>query len=282
MAASKSTSTRKPHARRLFMEELALLRQESGMSLAQLAEKVRFDRSYLHKLETGLRLGDEATSRALDQCYGTGRHLQQLWKLAKEEVFPDRFKRYMRLEDEARVMHCYSESTILGLLQTEEYAREQLRTGWPKDENEMEEQVGARMRRQEVLTRESRLHLRAILDESALRRQLRDPAAWSRQLAHLLEAAERPNITIQVLPFSAGLQHLLGGSLTVLTMLNGTSIIYEESSTTGELMEEPGDVEHRKLSYDQLRDAALTPVESVAFIRSLLEESATCEPPAPI
>ncbi|MFE0687115.1 helix-turn-helix domain-containing protein [Streptomyces xiamenensis] len=282
MAASKTTSTRKPHARRIFMEELALLREESGMSLAQLAERVRFDRSYLHKLETGLRLGDEATSRALDQCYGTGRHLQQLWKLAKEEVFPDRFKRYMRLEGEARVMHCYSESTILGLLQTEEYAREQLRTGWPKDENALEEQVAARVRRQEVLIREDPLHLRSILDESALRRQLREPGAWCRQLSHLLAATKCPNVTIQVLPFSAGLQHLLGGSLTVLTLPNGASFVYEESSTTGELMEDPGDVEHRKLSYDQLRDAALTPVESVAFIRSLLEESATCEPPDPI
>ncbi|WP_432746620.1 helix-turn-helix domain-containing protein [Streptomyces sp. JH002] len=279
MAASKSTSTRKPHARRLFMEELALLREESGMSLAQLAEKVCFDRSYLHKLETGLRLGDEATSRALDQCYGTGRHLQQLWKLAKEEVFLDRYKRYMKLESEALVMHNYSASTIMGLLQTEEYAREQQQTAWPKDENEVEEQVAARMGRQEVLIRESPLHLRSILDESALRRQLRAPGAWARQLGHLLKAAERPNITIQVFPFSAGLQDQLGGSLTVLTVPNGTSVVYEESSTTGELMEEPGEVETRKLAYDRLRDAALTPVESVAFIRSLLEECATCEPP---
>lgn len=278
MAASKSTSTRKPHARRIFMEELALLREESGMSLAQLAERVRFDRSYLHKLETGLRLGDEATSRALDQCYGTGRHLQQLWKLAKEEVFPDRYKRYMKLEGEATVLHNYSASTIMGLLQTEEYAWEQQRTGWPKDDNELEEQVAARIRRQEVLTRPSPLHLRAILDESALRRQLSDPIAWRRQLIHLLESAELPNITIQVLPFSRGIQDL-GGSLTVLTLSNGTSVVYEESTTMGELLEEPGEVEYRKLAYDRLRDRALTPVESVAFIRSLLEEIATCEPP---
>ncbi|MCU4748547.1 MULTISPECIES: helix-turn-helix domain-containing protein [Streptomyces] len=278
MAASKTTSTRKPHARRIFMEELALLREESGMSLAQLAERVRFDRSYLHKLETGLRLGDEATSRALDQCYGTGRHLQLLWKLAKEEVFLDRYKRFMKLEAEANVRNEYVASTIPGLLQTEEYAREQLRTALPKDEEQLEERVAARIGRQTVLTQVEPLHLRAIIDESALLRRLRDPSAWTRQLAHLLEAASRHNVTIQVLPFSAGLQYLLGGSLTILWMPNGTSIAYEESSTTGDLMEEPGEVEHLKLSYDRLRDAALTPVQSVAFLRSLMEDNATCEP----
>ncbi|TDC05829.1 XRE family transcriptional regulator [Streptomyces sp. 8K308] len=253
------------------MEELRRLREEAGMSLGDLSEATTYDRSYLSKLERGERLGDFDTARRLDEVYGTRRMLQNLWLLAKDEAYLGRYKQFMRVEAEASVRFEYSASTIPGLLQTEAYAREQLGTGL-LSEDKLERDVEARLNRQAVLARAIPLRLRVILDESALRRRLKDPSAWNRQLEHLVKMAELPNIVVQVLPFGAGLQYLLGGSLTILGMPDGVYVAYLEGSTSGELIEEPAEVEQHKLFYDQLRDAALPPAESLEFIRNLIKD----------
>lgn len=281
MPPHKDDSSKKSHARRLYAEELLKLRDEADWSLSQLAERSTLDRTHLSRLERGERLGERRNAEVLDKVYATGRHLQNLWTLARDEAYLDRYQRYMELESKATVMHKYSASTIPGLVQTEEYAREQLQTATVTDEQKVAEDVSLRMGRQEALARKDPLRMRAILDEAALRRTLKDPATWTRQLEHLLEMAELPNITIQVLPFATGLQYLLGGSLTILWLRDGTNVAYEEGSTSGDLIEDSAEVEQLRLYYDQLRDVALSPQDSLAFIRTLMEKSKTCEPPGP-
>lgn len=118
-----------------------------------------------------------------------------------------------------------------------------------------------------------------MLDEAALRRPLSDPGAWRRQLEHLLKMEELPNVTLQVLPFSAGPQHLLGGSVTILWLPDGRSVVYTEGSYSGELVADPADAEKLRLSYDLMRDSALKPQDSVALIRNIMEAGTTCAPP---
>ncbi|GAB2928767.1 helix-turn-helix transcriptional regulator [Streptomyces mayteni] len=246
------------------------------MSLGQLSEVSSFDRSYLHKLEKGVRLGDLATARRLDQVYGTKRSLQNLWKLAKDDAYLGRYQRFMALEPRATVMQMYVPQTVPGLFQTEEYARELL---WstphhPDEEEEFEEQLALRMARQEIVRggESGQTHLRVILDEAVLRRPLRDRDAWRRQLQRLLDEAELPNVTVQVLPFETPVNDLLGGSLIILWLPEGEAAAYLEGSKSGEVIEEPEEVERLKLSYDRLRDLALSPQDSVEFIRSLLKD----------
>ncbi len=273
----------KPHARRIFAEELAKLRAEAGWSLAELGEKCMLDRTHLNRLERGERLGERRNAEVLDGAYDTGRHLQNLWELAREEAHLDRFVRYMQLAKDARIMWHYSASVVPGLLQTEEYAREQLGTTRPRDEEWLAEQISVRMARQNRLVGDEPLHLRSILDESALRRPLRDPAAWAQQLEHLAAMAERDNVTIQVLRFSTGLHFLLGGTVVVLSMPDGRPVAYREGGTIGNLIEDAAEIDQLRLAYDQLRDAALSPSDSLEFIRSLMEkDNRTCEPSDPI
>ncbi|WPB91172.1 helix-turn-helix domain-containing protein [Streptomyces malaysiensis] len=278
MPARKSVSGRKPSARLLLAAEVARLREESGKSLGQLADETTYDRTYLHKLETGVRIGSPEVIAALDRVYATGERLSMLWELARDDVFPDKYKRFMELEATATVRYEYAVSTVPGLLQTKEYAREVFWVGRPRSEDELEEQVAARVGRQELLTRDDPPHYRAVLDEAVLRRPTRDSRVWKQQLDHLLETAEWPNVTLQVMPFAAGLHDLLGGSLTVLWLPGGSSVGYVESSKTGELVENAAEVEQLKLSYDLLRDLALSPRETVAFIRQVMEDSAPCDP----
>ncbi|MEU3351725.1 helix-turn-helix transcriptional regulator [Streptomyces sp. NPDC037389] len=278
MPARKSTSGRKPSARRTLAEELARLREESGRSLSELAEETTYDRAYLHKLEKGERLGSPEVMKALDQVYGTDKHLSLLWELATVDVIPDKYKRFMALERDAMSRCEFSVSTVPGLLQTEGYAREILKAGRPRTEDELEEQVTARLARQEWLRNPDQPHYRVLLDEAVLCRAAQDPKVWHEQLDRLAHMDHLSYGTLQVVPFSAGLHDLLGGSLTLLWLPNGDSVAYVESSVSGDLHEDAADVERLRLSYDLLRDSALSPRESVAYVQRLMEDSSTCGP----
>ncbi len=264
----------------MLASELARLREESGKSLGDLADETTYDRAYLHKLEKGDRIGSPDVIKVLDRAYGTGNHLSLLWELATEDAIADKYKRFMALEKEATDRYEYSLSTVPGLLQTEGYAREVLGVAPSRNEDELEELVAARLARQEWLRRDDRPPFRAILDESVLLRAPRDAKAWDAQLGHLLDAALLPNVTLQVLPLSAGVHGLVGTSLTLLWLADGTSVGYTEDAFSGQLSEDPDLVRQMRLAYDLLRDEALSPRESAAFIRHLMEDSSRCNPPA--
>lgn len=280
MPARRPRSGRKPSARKMLASELARLREESGWTLAELADQTTYDRTHLHKMETGHSIGGPEVIAALDKVYETGSHLELLWELSREDAFMDRYTRFMQLERDATVMHMYSASVVPGLLQTEAYAREVLQAAHPRDEHKVEEQLAARLGRQDLLFGDSPPHFRTILDEAVFWRALRDPQEWRHQLAHLRETADLSHVVIQVLPYSAGLHDLVGGSATVLWQTDGSSQVYLEGSKSGDLVEDPAEVEDIRVSYDLLRDAALPPRESASFIERVMEDK-TCTPLAP-
>ncbi|MEW2432642.1 helix-turn-helix transcriptional regulator [Streptomyces caniferus] len=260
-------------ARWVLACELRRLREASGKSLAQLAEETNYDRTYLHRLETGERLSKLPVMEALDRVYGTGGLLVRLWGLARLEAFADRYKLFMKYEAKAAIMHKFMLG-IPGLLQTEDYARLVLSSApMPLPADELEESVAVRIGRQDLLRSSPPPSVRVILDESAFMRPPADVAIWRDQLSHLVSASELPHITIQVLPFAAGLHDLIGGSLSLLWMADGMAVAYLEGNKSGSLIEDATEIGQLRLSYDYLRDMALAPPDSVAFIKQLLEDS---------
>ncbi|MGW1377082.1 helix-turn-helix domain-containing protein [Streptomyces sp. NPDC002446] len=260
-------------ARWVLACELRRLREASGRSLAQLAEETNYDRTYLHRLETGERLSKLPVMEALDRVYGTGGLLVRLWRLARLDAFKDQYKAFMRYEAKAAIIHKYS-LIVPGLLQTEDFARIALSLApTPISPDELEENVAARLGRQDLLHRSPSPSVRFILDEAVLRRPVQDPLVWHDQLAHITEVTQASNITIQVLPFAAGVQGLSGGPLALLWTPDDRAVAYLEGNRTGELIEEPEEVQRYRLAYDRLRDAALSPRDSLAFIQQLVEES---------
>ncbi|WP_018385105.1 helix-turn-helix domain-containing protein [Wenjunlia vitaminophila] len=260
----------------MFAAELARLRTDSGRSLRELADEVGWDHTHLHNVERGKSLGGPELVEALDTVYGTSPLLVRLWELAQQgATFRDKYKRYMQLEAEATGIEQYAGSYFPGLLQTEAYARALL---WStphraEHEPELEEQLTARLGRQALLTGGSPPFLRTILDEAVLRRSLPHAEAWREQLTHLTEMSALPHVTVQVLPFAAGPHDLLGGSLTLVRRRDGRTAAWLESSKSGELVADAEEAEQRfRLSYDALRDMALSPRESVAFIEHLVKE----------
>ncbi|AKJ10752.1 DNA-binding protein [Streptomyces incarnatus] len=278
MPARKVVTGRSQEPRKRYAEELRRLRASRGLSLRALAEAVGWDPSLFKKLESGETLGSPEVAEALDEFYGTPGLLLAMWELAVGDPtqFREQYRRYMVLESEAVSLWHYAVSAPPGLLQTAGYAREALAAGWIK-EHELDQQIDARLGRRQVLEGEHPPLFRAILSEAVLRTALRDTRAWREQLEHLAQVAERPNITLQVLPFSAGPHGLTNTAVMFLRLTDGHTVAYSENDLRGELVEENASVELLQRRYDAMRDLALSPAESCKFILRMLEEM-PCEP----
>jgi transcriptional regulator with XRE-family HTH domain len=235
---------------------LRFLREKADMSLAQLAEETSYDKSYLYRLETGERLSKRAVMEELDRYHGSGDLLVGLWQDARKEVFKDKYKAFMELEATARVMWKF-QLRVPGLLQTEDYARTVL-SGLSRAQTtvgngtDVEEQVAARMGRQELLHRHPAPNLRVILDEGALRRRVPDDKVWADQLEHLVKSADLPSTALQVLPYTAGVHDLMNSDLTLMWQRIGDPVAYVEGNGVGELIDDPDKVLSFRLSYDRV------------------------------
>ncbi|MEH0470131.1 helix-turn-helix transcriptional regulator [Streptomyces sp. B21-097] len=278
MPARRVVTGRSQEPRRRFAEELRLLRAARGDSLRQLEEVLGWTASTFGKMEGGQSLGSPEVVEALDQHYGTGSMLLTLWELAVGDTsqFKEQYRRYMALEAEALSLWQYSVSRPPGLLQTPGYAREALAAGGLEGEA-LEQQVEARIGRRKVLESADAPPFRVILSEAVLRNALRDKAEWRGQLEFLAQVAERPKISLHVLPFGAGLHGLDSTDTMFLRLPPGHMVAYVENDARGELIEETGQVEHLHRTYDAVRDLALSPAESRTFILRMWEEM-PCEP----
>lgn len=269
---------RSQEPRQRFAEELRRLRAASGLSLRALGERLGWDASLFGKMENGETLGSSEVVQALDTHYGTPGLLLALWELAAGDhtQFRERYRRYMALEAEAVSLWHFAVSVLPGLLQTPEYAREMLTVGGLEGK-ELEQQVEARMGRRELLEGKGAPPFRTILSEAVLRTPLRDPAEWRGQLEYVAAVAERPNVTMQVLPLSAGLHGLMNATVMFLRLAHGSTVAYTENGYEGDLIEESAPVERLQRGYDAMRDLALSPADSRKFVLATLEE-VLCDP----
>jgi transcriptional regulator with XRE-family HTH domain len=257
-------------ARHLFGAEMRRLR--GSITLEQLAVIVRYSKSSLARFETAQLMPPPDLPAKLDAALGTDGLFTRLYELARKEIHPDQFRRRMELEAGARLIEEYTSQIMPGLLQTEDYARALFETHNPRaSAEEITKLVADRKTRQELLNADSAPDLFLVVDEAAVRRPVGGPDVMRAQLARLLHFTLTPTSVVQVLPFSHGAHGLMGGSLTLLTPGDGPQVAYEESITTGTLLEDKSVVARHRRAYDLLRASALSPRDSAAFIRSVLE-----------
>jgi transcriptional regulator with XRE-family HTH domain len=166
------------------------------------------------------------------------------WWHRFRDVLPDWFSLYVSLEGEASLIRAYEPHCVPGLLQTPEYARVLLRTGFPgASEEEIERRVALRMERQALLTRPRAPLLWAVVEEHVLRRRVGDPAVMRAQVDRLIEATAMPNVSLQVMPFSAGPHPGMFGPFQLFRfeIPELPDIIYAESLTGAVYLDERPD-----------------------------------------
>ncbi|MBC3985976.1 helix-turn-helix transcriptional regulator [Streptomyces sp. AC536] len=260
-------------ARTLPGRHLKRLREQSGLSLRALAEKLHYPHSYISRVEHHEQLPSEALANALDESFSTGGLFVDLLTIAQDSMVTRQSRDCFPLEARSIRIQVISSNLVPGLLQTEEYARGAFSLGLARaDLPALEEIVAFRLRRQELFTREDPPQYWAIMDESALRRLTADPRLMVIQLEHLLHVAAEPHINIQVMPLSEPFHPVMGGSLTLLTLENGTTTALLESFASGEVISAPRQVVDHLHRFNVACAQALTPADSLDLIRRYLRE----------
>ncbi|WP_432744366.1 helix-turn-helix domain-containing protein [Streptomyces sp. JH002] len=250
------------------------LREQRGLSLRGLSKEVSgYAYSYIHRVEQGKQKPSTALVRALDEFFGTCGALAEIYGLSEEMRVAQYSLATVKREQEAIRIQVFASSHIPGLLQTESYAREHIRAGLPAaPHDEVEALVASRMDRQYIFARADPPFYWAIMDEAAFRRPTGDKAVMCEQLEHILRFAENPHVTVQVLPFVEGLHPMLGGSLTLHTLGNGTTAGLVESFGTGDPVDSPRRIVVLTQRFDLVRSKALSESKSLDLIRDYLKE----------
>jgi transcriptional regulator with XRE-family HTH domain len=274
--------------RRRLAAELRGIRESKGKSGDTVAAALKWSPSKISRYErarTGLR--PREVERLLDYYEITGPRRALLLGLAEDaaqkgwwEEFTDSlsedYKQFIGLEHEATSMAIWHVDVVTGLLQTEEYARHIIGS-YSRVEPVAPGMIGrlvrVRMRRQQVLDRDG-LQLSVVLDESVLKRRIGDEAVMYDQLQRLVKDADRPNLTLQVLPLDA--QHVVFGESFVIfgfgqdadAMLQ--DVVSTEHLRSGFTLEGERDTYLHRIAFQMLSEAALDPVAS----RKLILETA--------
>jgi transcriptional regulator with XRE-family HTH domain len=240
-----------------FAAELAAVRAVRGYSQAELAARIHYSESQVAMVESGRRAPTADFARRCDEALDLPGTLERLQAQAKKAPLPAWFRPYVEVEAIATQLRLFEHSLIPGLLQTEDYARAVLATRPDITDDELTEQVPARMDRQSVLERDRPPRLWVVLDEAVLHRTVGSPKIMQDQLLHLADLAQRPGITIEIIPFSAGEHYGLLGACAIADIADRPSIVYLETIADGFVVETASTVADVILTFDTLRSEAL-------------------------
>ena len=276
--------------RRRLAAELREIRESKGKSGDTVAVALKWSPSKISRYElarTGLK--PREVERLLDYYEITGSRRALLVSLAEDaarkgwwEEFADvlsaDYQQFIGLEHEASSIAIWHVEVVTGLLQTEAYARhiissynqvERISPGM------IERLVKIRMRRQQVLNREAAPQISVVLDESVLKRHVGDESVMYEQLQRLAREANRPNVTLQILPLEA--QHTVFGESFVLFRFGPDNDAMLQDVVSTEHLQNDFSVEgeretylHR-IAFQILVGASLDPVSSREFILETAE-----------
>jgi transcriptional regulator with XRE-family HTH domain len=273
--------------RRRFAAELRKLREQTGLSTTDVARRLDWQASRISRLEnrqSGITGPDLRKLLDLyqveDQEYRA--YLAELARRLNERGWWNRYAGQIAssladlisLEEEARTIRTFEQELMPGLLQIPEYAQEIFRDGWPTNTaEEVKRRVEVRMERQQVLARPDPPPPRfsVVLGEGVLRRPVGGREVMLRQLEALMRLPQdHPNVTIQVLPFAAGVHPAMVGPFTMLTFPDpdDLGLVHLENAASSLFLEEPAQTRVYDEIWSTLQARALSPGDSQTFLKS--------------
>ena len=274
-------TTRTPtNRRRRLGAELRRLREASGLTIDRVAEALECSQSKVSRIETGQVSATPRDVRDMLELYQVDPALREaMVQIAREarqrgwwHTFvdvPDGVPAYVGLETAATSIDIYMSLIVPALLQTADYARAiigAVRPDLPRAE--IDRRVELRMSRQALLDRDDPPELRVLLDEAVLQRPVGGPAVMAAQLRRLLEDAQRPAVTLRVLPIVTGAHAGMDGPFTIFGFPAPAEpdVIALDSAADALYLEGAEDLRRYRRVFERLLPAALPPEESTAFI----------------
>ncbi len=272
----------------LLGSQLRRLRQERGISREEAGYAIRASHAKISRLELGKVSFKERDVADLLTLYGVTDPADRapLLELARQanrpgwwhkysDLLPHWFEVYVGLEEAASIIRTYEIQFVPGLLQSRDYARAVISIGHPRaSKEEIDRRIELRERRQQRLLGPDAPTLWAVVDEAAVRRPFGGPKVMRGQIEHLLEMTERPNIRLQVLPFSRGGHAAAGGPFTFLRFSEPAlpDVVYIEQLTSALYLDKREDTDAYMEVMDRVSVQANTVAASKQFLKDLLDE----------
>ncbi len=263
--------------------ELRRLREAAGLSREAVTAKTGLDESSIYRMETAQTRPQRRSLLALLSTYGITDQakLDELVELAKsagqpgwvqtyEDYLPEQYTVYIGFEGEASSLSNYETVFVPGLLQTEDYARAVIRGVVPAiTDEQVDQRVEVRMRRQNVFQRAEPLQFWAVIDEAAIRRQVGGADVMRAQVQRLADAANAPHITVQLIPYEAGAHPGMPGSFVVMEFPDPSdpALVYTDSMAGDLFLEKESDVARYRATFQQLVAQALSPAATKKVLR---------------
>jgi transcriptional regulator with XRE-family HTH domain len=272
----------------LFVDEMRALREQRGWSQADLAREVNYSESLIAMVETYQRAPTLALAKALDRAFatpgftegtcpddpGTPGTFVRLWHKLRTVSFPASFRSFVEHEEKATELRTYQHSLVPGLFQTEDYAQSTLSRQPSTTDDQVAELLAARMTRQAILSRKTPPPplIWALLDEGVLYRDVGGSKVMHDQVMHLAALSERRDVTIQVLPYSAGGHSGLAGAFIIADFPTAQSILFRDEISGGQVVEDGAVVAAASLHFTSLRSDALPQLASRDLMVKVAEE----------
>ena len=273
--------------RRQLGADLRRLREAKGLTLEEAGARVGISKATLSRYErkegTVKWPAVDALCREYDATeeerlslveLAKGARLQGWWHSLADPI-PESMNLMITLEDEVVSEGHYACMYVPGLLQTRAYAEAVHRASEMRcTDQEIDRMVDIRMKRQELLTRDEPPHIWAVIDEAVVRRTVGGRTVMREQLQYLVTQAEKPHVTVQILPFASGAHAAAVGSFVIL---GGSApeldVVYVDIIGGGLFMEKPQELERYKLAFEYLRAQALDLRSSAALLDRVCEET---------
>jgi transcriptional regulator with XRE-family HTH domain len=256
-------------------QELRKLREVSGMGAAEVCSRVGLGKPHLSHIEAGRTACPEPRLRALLDVYGCsdGTLIEALvrmthatskgWWAEYGDVLPERARDLAELESATVAFRAFEWLHVPGLLQTPDYMRE-IFEGRNPDASPalMDRYVEFRLRRQQVLTETPLPSYRAVIHEAAFHMHFVSRKTMRGQLQYLVEAAQFPNVTVQLLPFKAGSYPAIAGAPFTIHELGAPQLatVYVEQPLDPLFLGDQFHVDQFGSDFDRMRSASLAPL----------------------
>jgi Domain of unknown function (DUF5753)/Helix-turn-helix domain len=248
--------------------------------MEEAAEHLECSPAKISRMETATRGANPRDVRDLCGIYGltSQDEIDELVDLARRAREPGwwtqysdlKLSPYIGLEQEAVAITVFSAWWFPALLQTADYARAVIKGIARKiDSRVINERVEARMRRQQILERETRPRYRAILDEAVLRRNVGGHTVMAAQLDKVLKCQEEETAFIQVIPFDAGAHAGADSNFDLLEFGESSiqgPVVFTEGLYSNLYLERSAEVSRYREAIDYLRDSALSVNDSINLI----------------
>ena len=272
--------------RRRLAAELRKLREQTGLSLTDAAKRMGWQQSRLSRIETRQSGIPAPDLRKLLNLYEVEdeeyrKYLADLARRVNERgwwqkyagLIGSQYADLIGLEEEARAIRTYEQELVPGLLQTADYARAVIRAAWPSSTaQQIERWVEVRLERQEILVRSDPPppRLNVVLSEAVLRRPVGGREVMRGQLEHLMRPRDRANVTIQVLPFDAGVHPAMAGPFSMMSFSDPADlgVVNVENATGALILEEPAEIRIYDEIWGTLQATALSAEDSQSFLKS--------------